>query len=59
MIQYSHTDAIEDNIEDDRRCPSTYERQRLQKMIQLRLMMKIIDDVPKLPMTDRVSPTVL
>ena len=29
---------------------------RLQKMIQLRSMMKMYDDVPKLPMTYRVSP---
>ena len=56
MIQYSHTNAIEDNPEDDRTCPSTDESQRLQNMIQLRSMMKMYDDVPKLPMTYRVSP---
>ena len=56
MIQYSHTNATKDNLEDDRRCLSTYERWRLQKMIQLRSMMKMKDDVPKLPMTYRDSP---
>ena len=56
MIQYSHTDAIEDNLEDDRRCPRMYERQRLQKMIQLRSMMNMKDDVQKIPMTYRDSP---
>ena len=30
--------------------------QRLQKMIQLRSMMKMYDDVPKIPMTYRDSP---
>ena len=56
MIQYSHTDAIEDNPEDDRRCLSTYKRRILHKMIPLRSIMKMKDDVPKLPMTYRVSP---
>ena len=62
MIQHSHIDATEDDLEDDRRCSSTYRRWfsihilRLQKMIQLRLMMKMYDDVPKLPMTYRDSP---
>ena len=55
MIQYSHTDAIEDNLEDDRRCLSTQKGRILHKMIQLRLMMKMKDDVPKLPMTYRDS----
>ena len=54
MIQYSHTDVIEDNLEYDRRCPRMYERQRLQNMIQPRLMMNMKDDVPNLPMTYRV-----
>ena len=47
---------IEDNPKDDRRCPRMYERQRLQKMIHPILMMKMKDDVPKLPMTYRDSP---
>ena len=55
MIRYSHTDAIGDHKKDDRRCPSMYERWRLQKMIQMRSMTKMKDDVPKLPMTYRVS----
>ena len=46
----------DDSIEGNRRCPRTYERQILQKMIQLRSMMKMIDNVPKIPMTYRVSP---
>ena len=56
MIYYSHTDATKDNSEYDRRCLSTYGRWILQKMIQLRSMMKMKDDVTKLPMTYRVSP---
>ena len=51
MIQYSHNDATKNNSEDDRRYSSTHERRILQKMIQLRSMMKMYDDVPKIPMT--------
>ena len=62
MIKYSHTDDIEDDLEDDRRFSSTHIRRFnthiliLQKMIKLISMMKMYDDVPKLPMTLRVSP---
>ena len=55
MIWYWNTNAIEDNPEDDRRCPSTYERRRLQNMIQLRQMMKMKYNVPKHPMKYRDS----
>ena len=60
-IQYSHTNTIEDNLEDDRRCSRKYSKWfsihilRLQKMIWPRSMMKMNDDVPKLRMTYRDS----
>ena len=57
----THTDNTEDDLEydADSRWFSIYRRWfsiyiiRLQKMIQLRSMMKMYDDVPKLPMTYR------
>ena len=64
MIQYPHTDTTEDDLEDDtnNRWFNTYKRWfsiyilRLLKMIQLRSMMTMSDDIPKLPMTYRDSP---
>ena len=62
MIQYSHTDAIEDDLENDRRWFSTYRRWLiiqiliLEKMTHPRSMMNMYDDVTKLPMTYRDSP---
>ena len=64
MIQYPHTDTTKDDLEDDadNRWFNTYKIWfsiyilRLQKMIQLISMMKMYDDVPKIPMTYRDSP---
>ena len=64
MIQYPHTDTTEDDLEDDTdsRWFNTYKKWlsiyilRLRKMIQLRSMMKMYDDVPKIPMTYIDSP---
>ena len=66
MIQYPHNDTTEDDLEDDTdsRWFSTYRRWFtiyiliLRKMIQLRSMMKMYDDIPKLPMTYRDSPVI-
>ena len=60
MIQHSYADAAKDGPEDDKKMIEekwfSIHILRLQKMIQLRSMMKMYDAVPKLPMTYRVSP---
>ena len=60
MIQYSHTDKIIQKMIEYARVPTeddlVFIYLRLQKIIQLRAMMKMNDDVPKLPMTYRDSP---
>ena len=57
MFQYSHTDVAEDDPKDD--SVFTYWGcRRWSSILMLRLMMKIYDGVPKLPMTYRDSPVI-